>query len=209
MNKDMKPWVKRPFELIFHAEVHYQSGTDYDRRLALISFDNSIEVSISTYITLNPIQRGNRQFKREDVNKWLHNYHSKLDFYFKEVTSRGLPSYKGKDEIVWYHDQRNELYHGSNSGVPAQEVLDDIRKAAIWIFSVLFDIADVESKLASAISKAEVVISTIPEEYPVPSTPSAIKQDLLPTLTVATIIGDWDENKDGDQEIIKRLLNGF
>jgi hypothetical protein len=209
MNSEMKPWAKRPFELIFHAEVHYQSGTDYDRRLALISFDNSIEVSISTYLTLNPIQRGNRQYKREDVNKWLIKYHSKLDFYFDELTIRGLPVYKGKDEIVWYHDQRNELYHGSNSGIPAQDVLDDIRKVAIWIFSILFDIVDVESKLATAIAHAEVVISTIPEEYPVPSTPSIVNQEQLSVITVATILGSWDENKEGDQEIIKRLIDGF
>ena len=36
----------------FHAEIHYRKGSDYDRRLALISFDNSIEVSIATYLSL-------------------------------------------------------------------------------------------------------------------------------------------------------------
>ena len=43
---ELEPWKKKPFELIFHAEVHYRRGDDYDRRLALISFDNSIEISI-------------------------------------------------------------------------------------------------------------------------------------------------------------------
>lgn len=46
-----KPWVRKAFELLFHAESHFRTGTDYDKRLALISFDNSIEVSISIYLS--------------------------------------------------------------------------------------------------------------------------------------------------------------
>jgi len=110
--QELKPWAARPFELIFHAEIHYRRGSDYDRRLALISFDNSIEVSITTYLSLNPIQRGNRQYPRKNVEKWISNYHSKLDFFALEIRKRGLPEYKEKAEIVWYHDQRNEQYHG-------------------------------------------------------------------------------------------------
>ncbi len=79
--KELKPWVARPFELIFHAEIHYLRGSDYDRRLALISFDNSIEVFISTHLSLHPIQRGNKQYSKEDVEEWMKNYHTKLDFF--------------------------------------------------------------------------------------------------------------------------------
>ena len=117
IKQDLKPWAGRPFELIIHAEIHYRKGSDYDRRLALISFDNSIEVSITTYLSLNPIQRGNRQYPKKDVEKWVSNYHSKLDFFTLEIQNRGLPEYKEKAEIVWYHDQRNEHYHGEG-GTP-------------------------------------------------------------------------------------------
>ena len=37
----LKPWVRGPFELIRHAEGHLKAGTDFDKRMALISFDNA------------------------------------------------------------------------------------------------------------------------------------------------------------------------
>lgn len=213
MSKELKPWAVRPFELIFHAEVHYRSGTDYDRRLALISFDNSIEVSITTYLSINPIQRNNRQYKQTDVVKWMNNYHSKLDFFAEEIKNRGLPEYKEKAVIVWYHNQRNKQYHGEGFGVPSKDTLDGIRQVAIWVFSVLFETANVETRLNSAISKSEVTIPSIPDTFVVPDKPEIsqinFKQERVPALIVATILGNWDEKNEGDQEIIRRLADGF
>jgi hypothetical protein len=76
----LPPWANGPFELLLHAEGHLRAGEDFDRRIALISFDNAIEVAITTYLTLNPIQRGNRCYENIDVEKWLNNYPSKLAF---------------------------------------------------------------------------------------------------------------------------------
>ncbi len=56
----LPPWANGPFELIVHAESHRRNGDDFDRRIALITFDDAIEVSVTTYISLHPIQRGNR-----------------------------------------------------------------------------------------------------------------------------------------------------
>lgn len=213
MNFDLKPWTTRAFELIYHAELHYLRGEDYDRRLALISFDNSIEVSITTYLSLNPIQRGNRQYQRTDVEIWMNNYHSKLDFFAGEIQRRGLPEHVGKDVIVWYHDHRNEQYHGSGQGVPEINMLDGIRKAAVWVFSVLFDTADVEAKLESAISKYGGELPTIPNGFAVPSQPELPKtsndSSQMSALTVAALIGRWHEGNESDLEIIRRLANGF
>ena len=66
---ELRPWAQGPFELIVHAEIHRRDGGDFDRRMALISFDNSIEISITTYLTLNPIQRKGALYKREDIDK--------------------------------------------------------------------------------------------------------------------------------------------
>ena len=76
----LPPWANGPFELLVHAEGHLLGGEDFDRRIALISFDNAVEVAIATYLTLNPIQRGGRAYPRVDVDRWLNNYHTKLDF---------------------------------------------------------------------------------------------------------------------------------
>lgn len=213
IKQELKPWAVRPFELIFHAEIHYRKGSDYDRRLALISFDNSIEVSITTYLSLNPIQRGNRQYPRKDVEKWMGNYHSKLDFFALEIRNRGLPEYKEKAEIVWYHDQRNEHYHGGGFAVPEQRSLDGIRQVALWVFSVLFETADVETKLEAAVSKSDKGIPSIPDSFVVPREPESSKASYDPAqahaLTIAALLGKWDESSEPDLEIIRRLINGF
>jgi hypothetical protein len=209
----LKPWACRPFELIFHAELHYRRGIDYDRRLALISFDNSIEISITTYLSLNPVQRGHRQYQRADVQRWMNNYHTKLDFFAEEIQRRGLPEYVGNDEIIWYHDHRNDQYHGSGHGVPEISTLEGIRKAALWIFSVLFETADIEDKLELAISQYGGGLPSIPEGFAVPRKPEVpeVRNDpsQMSALTAASLLGGWDENNESDLEVVNRVVNGL
>ena len=107
----LPPWANGPLELLIHAEGHLRDGEDFDRRIALISFDNAIEVAITTYLTLNPIQRGGREYPRSDVEKWLNNYHTKLDFFEAEIVARGISWLVDKSHIIWTHDHRNEQYH--------------------------------------------------------------------------------------------------
>ncbi len=205
---NLKPWSVRPFELLFHAEMHIQNGTDYDRRLSLISFDNAIEVSITTYLSLNPIQRENRSYPRKDVDKWLKNYHTKLDFFFSELHRRGLPTHKEKKDIVWYHDQRSEQYHGSNSGVPSMDTLNNIRQIAIWIFSVLFQMSNVETILKSALTISERSYPEIPKEIISPRI-EGVKKIHETSLFIASILGGWNENSQEDDEIIDEVTSGF
>ena len=158
----LPPWATGPFELILHAEEHLRKGDDFDRRIALISFDNSIEVSITTYLSLNPIQRGNRTYKKDDVEKWLNNYHSKLDFLDEALKERGLPWKVDKGHIIWAHDHRNEQYHSGSKGTPEKQVLLIIKEAALWIFGLLFDISDVEEILQKQIT------AKLPKQPPQP-----------------------------------------
>ena len=210
---DLKPWAERPFELIHHAEIHYRRESDYDRRLAIISFDNSIEVSITTYLTLHPIQRGNRTYEKKEVEKWLCNFHSKVDFFLFEIKKRGLPDYFEKDVITWYHEQRNECYHGGGSSVPERKTLDGIRKVALWVFSELFETADIESKLETSVSSSDKALPSIPDNFVVPHEPKSPESTSDPNqakaLTIATLLGKWDENNESDLGIIRRLTNGF
>lgn len=159
----LKPWAQGPFELIVHAEMHRRDGGDFDRRMALISFDNSIEVSITTYLTLNPIQRNGMQYPQKDVSCWLTNYHEKLNFFTDELQRRSLLEEIEKSEIIWYHDHRNEQYHGGARGIPESRVLDEIRKAALWVFSVLFDVLDIEQVLDAHIAQRQLEAGIKPE----------------------------------------------
>ncbi len=147
----LPPWAQGPFELIVHAEEHLRQGEDFDRRISLISFDNAVEVAITTYLSLNPIQRGNKQYPKVDVEKWLNNYHSKLDFLEQELASRRLTWEVERSYIVYAHDHRNEQYHGGSKGTPEKQVLEIIRKSALWIMSILYNIPDIEKTLNDTI----------------------------------------------------------
>ena len=147
----LPPWANGPFELIVHAESHLRIADDFDRRIALISFDNAIEVAISTYLTLHPTQRGGRSYSSNDIEQWMKNYHAKLDFFEQEIARRNIGWLVEKSHIVWAHDHRNEQYHGGQKGVPELSTLQIARTAALWIFSVLFDVSDAKAVLEQAL----------------------------------------------------------
>jgi hypothetical protein len=133
-------WARGPYELIKHAEDHYRGEADVDRRIALIGFDNAIEVTITTYLQLNPKLRGGAAFRKDDVRKWLRNYHTKIEFFEGFAKNNDLPVESSIAEVIWYHTLRNELYHSGNGMVPERRCLDGARDAAIEVFKVLFGI---------------------------------------------------------------------
>jgi hypothetical protein len=72
------PWAIGPLELIKHANEHFLSAGDIDRRVALIGFDNAIEVCIDVFVRLHPQLRGGHEITKEDSARFLANYHSKI-----------------------------------------------------------------------------------------------------------------------------------
>ncbi len=147
MARALKPWAYGPFEILLHAETHYRSGQDMDRRIAMIGFDNAVEVAITTYLNLNPVQRGNRSYAVADVERWLRNFHTKAEFFFIECGLRNVAAISQHDEIVWFHDLRNGQYHNGGAAIPQRRELDGVRAAALEIFSVLFEVPDVDVHL--------------------------------------------------------------
>ena len=145
----LPPWAEGPFELIFHAELHYRAGEDFDRRIAMIGFDNAIEVAITTYLSLHPMHRGGRTYQNTDVQQWLSNYHTKIDFFEAECGRRTITLLIEKGYIIWYHQIRNKQYHEGGNSTPNLADLRGIRQAALWVFSVLFDVSDPEAILAA------------------------------------------------------------
>ena len=83
--------------------------------------------------------------------RWLFNYHTRLDFLGEELESRALAWGVEKSYIVYAHDHRNTQYHGAKAGTPQQNVLLIARRAAFWVFGILFDIADVEAAVKDAV----------------------------------------------------------
>jgi len=46
------PWVDGPRELLQHAVDHLSLGGDFDRRIAMVSIDNSVELTVKTFLGL-------------------------------------------------------------------------------------------------------------------------------------------------------------
>lgn len=134
----LKPWASGPFELIRHAEGHLENSSDFDKRMALISFDNAIEVSIATYLQLSPMQRGNQKYKPKEVEDWLRTFYTKLQFLKTFIEDVGQSSELAIDELLWYHQLRNEIYHSGNGMVPEEKHLHAIRSGAHRVFLILF-----------------------------------------------------------------------
>jgi len=143
MTTPLKPWAYGPFEVLMHAETHYRKFEDLDRRIAMIGFDNAIEVAITTYVALHPIQRGDREYAKSVVDACLKNFHTKVDFFLEECLRRSINPGAKKDEIIWFHDVRNGQYHSGGAAIPQRRELDGVRAAAIEVFGVLFDQNDV------------------------------------------------------------------
>lgn len=151
------PWAHGPFELIQHANSHYCAGTDTDRRIALIGFDNALEVAITAYLQLHPKQRGGATYERARVDAWLRNYHTKLEFLESFTAENDLPIAISTAEISWYHRLRNEIYHAGNGLVPEIRHVTGLRAAAVEVLRLLFGI-EVETVLESLTTGAVLEI---------------------------------------------------
>ncbi|GJH17781.1 hypothetical protein CBA19CS22_14585 [Caballeronia novacaledonica] len=150
----LRPWVRTSFELLQHADEHRRGASDFDRRMALIGFDNSIEVSVTTYLSLNPTQRGGREYARAQVDEWKKNFHTKLAFLELHAQTLGVSMEVERIVLAYYHGLRNDLYHAGNAMVPTEDDLLGLRRGAIWAFSTLFQ-CDGESMLDQHLRSAE------------------------------------------------------
>lgn len=138
--RDLVPWARGPYELIRHADGHLKDAGDTDRRIAIIGFDNAIEVCIDVFIKLHPKLREGVELRKEDVEKATRNYHTKIEWLDQYLEANQLNADFSIEEIVWYHSLRNELYHSGNGMVPEMHVLEGARAAAFAVFSTLFNV---------------------------------------------------------------------
>jgi hypothetical protein len=153
------------FDLLAHAEGHYCEKGDIDKRLAVIGFDNAIESAITTYLSLKPIQRKGIEYRRQDIDGWLRDHPSKLRFFYEELDRRNLEHKATEAELGWYHSIRNDAYHSGIGVVPSERCRLGVREAAIWVFSVLFEVPDVEIAVCEAVARSNPSADTAMDEY--------------------------------------------
>jgi len=107
-----KPWTSGPQELIDHAIQHLKGKSAFDCRIAMISIDNAVELTIKTFLGLPKRIRGSDGPGRRELEEAGFSFPDLLDLLEKY----GQDRLAGVDlgDIEAYHRLRNALYHDGN-----------------------------------------------------------------------------------------------
>jgi uncharacterized protein YutE (UPF0331/DUF86 family) len=132
---DKKPWISGPGEILNHALTLLKNDSDVNRRLAMISIDNSIELMIKTFLGL-PKRVTNLNITRKEFEEASESFPRLLDTLEKFASDR----LEGIDlgEIEWYHRLRNQLYHQGNGLTVEKNKVQVYAELAKILFKNLF-----------------------------------------------------------------------
>jgi len=142
-----KPWTDGPKELLQHAVDHFRQKGDFDRRIAMISIDNAVELMIKTYLGLPKRTRdaGAKSPSRTQLEEATNSFPKLLDL-LEEFASDKLIGIS-LDDIEWYHRLRNRMYHDGNGITVEHTKVETYLELARILFENLFgDTLDITYK---------------------------------------------------------------
>ena len=131
-------WASGACELLRHADSHIGLDTAFDKRIAFISIDNSVETSIRTFLSLPESKSGIKVTRREREDA-ENSFPKNLALLFKHAGTR-LPGIDEGD-IEHYHRIRNTLYHNGTGLSVDQQYLNAYRSIASILLQNLFGVA--------------------------------------------------------------------
>jgi hypothetical protein len=129
------PWASGPGEILRHGLSLLRKDSDVNRRLAMLSIDNAVELIVKTYLGL-PRRVTGISLTRREYHEISESFPRLLDAIQEHVADR----VKGIDlgEIEWYHRVRNELYHEGNGLTVERAKVEAYAELAKLLFSNLF-----------------------------------------------------------------------
>jgi hypothetical protein len=130
-------WVSGPAEVLAHGFDLLKNDSDTNRRLAMISIDNSVELAAMTYITL-PKRVSGLSISRKQREEYVSSFPSLMDALDEHATKQLTGINLG--EIEWFHRLRNELYHQGNGLTVELVKVEAYAQLAIELFKALFEI---------------------------------------------------------------------
>jgi hypothetical protein len=98
-------WASGSIELLRHADSHIHLETAFDRRIAFISIDNSVETSIRTFLSL-PKSKSGVLVPRKDLNAVENSFPGLLSLLWAHAGSR----LTGVDEAGIEHYPAYEIH---------------------------------------------------------------------------------------------------
>lgn len=153
-------WASGAIELLRHADSHINLETAFDRRIAFISIDNSVETSIRTFLAL-PQSKSGIKVPRNDLKDLENSFPGLLTLLWKHASKR----LTGIDEadIEHYHRIRNTLYHNGTGLSVDEQYLLAYRQIAALLLKNLFHVALGEPKPAPTLERLIVLWNKIEE----------------------------------------------
>lgn len=129
------PWVSGPGEILQHGLSLLRKDSDVNRRLAMISIDNAVELMIKTYLGL-PKRVTKINLSRREYLEICESFPQLLD----ALEQHAADKLNGIDlgEIEWYHRVRNELYHQGNGLTVERDKVKVYAELAKLLFKNLF-----------------------------------------------------------------------
>ena len=141
-----KTWASGPLELLRHADSHINLSTAFDQRIAFISVDNCVEVSIRTFLSL-PESKSRVKVSRAELESASNSFPKLLGLLFTRAPKRvsGLDD----GDIEHYHRIRNTLYHDGTGLSVDEQYLLAYRGIAEILLQNLFGVLASEPKRAA------------------------------------------------------------
>jgi len=129
------PWASGPGEILRHGISLLKNDSDINRRLAMISIDNAVELMIKTYLGL-PFRITGLRIPRKEFQNISESFPQLLDALEKYASDKIIGINLG--EIEWYHRLRNELYHQGNGLTVEKDKINVYAELANLLFENLF-----------------------------------------------------------------------
>lgn len=136
MARDVNPpWATGPGEILRHGLELLSRDSDVNRRLAMISIDNAVELMSKTYLGL-PRRITGLAITRREYDEFAQSFPKILD----ALETHAADKLDGIDlgEIEWYHRLRNELYHQGNGLTVERDKVEVYAELANLLFANLF-----------------------------------------------------------------------
>lgn len=137
--------------MLQHAVDHLSQGNDFDRRIAMISIDNAVELIIKTYLSLPKRALEHIGPSRKEFEQASGSFPALLSLLEKYANQKIIGI--GLDDLEWYHRIRNQLYHSGNGITVEKSKVETYLELALTLFENLFEISPNISHLNSVRTK--------------------------------------------------------
>lgn len=217
-----QPWASGPAEILQHGVNLLNQDSDQNRRLAILSIDNAVDLMIKTYLGL-PKRVTGLQISRSDYSEISESFPKLLD----SLEANCPDKLEGIEisEVEWYHRLRNQLYHQGNGLTVEREKVEFYAELAQLLFQRLFgfqlEIKKPEStiligRFIKAWAEIEIILArlvrhNVPESLAdeVQKTNRSSTRSALRSVHLLATIGALSPSASSEVRLLNELRNGL